>query len=266
MISVSCLSTKTKRVLPLQLHVSFGKNETIWYDPEPKLPVLLKQKPMVQITSSSNNSTSVSKPLSPSEYATLGLNMTYFNPIDPFKNITKYAEYPDKIKYEIMIQSLQEEIFTTEWAAQFRIYEVLYHHLEQTDSNDPSFDPIRQWIINTGLEFGFDSLIEQYLRPLKVLQRIQKTSDHQCEICKKNLNPFFVEVIKSIPVVQSLVPDEYKGKTLLFKSHCIQKIMKSIDADAQYLGLDGSKTMIIKSMVECVMYGNCPCLLFEKIV
>ncbi len=222
-----------------------------------------KQHSMSNVTGSAEYQSL--EPLDSCDYISLGLKMSYWVPIDPFQKIAKYKEFPEKVKYEIMIDGLQEETFITEKNAMFRIYEVLYHHLQLCDSDDNTYDHVRQWIVNKGLEYGFDSLIEKQLRSLKDLKHIQDSANTLCKFCNNQLDQFFVTVMKNIPKIQILVPDKYRGKTLLFKVHEIKAIMGSIDAWFNGLKISPCVSrIIIKSMTECVIYENCPCVLFKK--
>lgn len=255
-IHVSCFSKQKKT--QIQAHVSFGEVILIEYDPESdsesKLFELVETRaPQLE-------------KMSQCEYMELGIKMCYIDFFDPYSRIACYKAFPNKNKYEIAVNGLQNETFFTLNDARFRIYEVLYHHLQQTNPADDTFDPVRQWIINQGLEFGYDSLIEQYLKSLKNLRDIQD-SDYRCKICNGILNHFFVDILNHIPKVRTILPDQYRGMTLLFKSHEINAIRKSVDIWYASLGpkmIPIVSRTIIKSMIECVFYETCPCVIFRK--
>lgn len=275
----SCLQ---KRTIPINKNVCFDEMTTIVH-----FDIKTETKSSMEVTKSKTIKIQL-EPLSSRQYDALGLcpeglRMSYGNKFNPFHNISSYIQYPNIIKYEIMIDGLQEETFLTKNDAMFRIYEILYHHLQLCDIDDHTFNPLRHWIIDTGLEYGFDSLIENQLNSLRNIEYIQASDDKLCRFCGNELNHFFVNVMKSIPRINTIMPDKYRGKTLLFKFCEVRTLLDSIDAwyNIQSSTLcknletdsgsdSGSKSKtsvsktIIKSMAECMIYENCPCVLFKK--
>jgi hypothetical protein len=213
------------------------------------------------------------KSLTPSEYHELGFKMLSDRMYDPFKKIGRYICYPMTNRYEIMVDSLQDETFFSETNARFRIYEILYHHLIQVDTDpcDEKYDPMRQWIIRTGLEYGFDTMIENYLKSLKSFHRIQVSVDKRCRACGKPFDPLILGIIRQIPVIQTIVPNESRGDTLLFKSQEIQRIRGSVDAlyDSQSDPMCSNVTKnvtknVVKLITECLINGSCPCVFLKR--